>query len=111
MNSVLWLVYLSGVSENLAAFLMCSGLLGIMFTFFCLLSGRIENQIKEVLKFKWVPAVSVALMLASGFMPTKEFFYLAAGLQSTKIAAKSELGQKVLRIAEQELDKALEQDK
>lgn len=111
MNSLSWLIYLAGVSENLAAafFALCLlGLLGTAIAMVASTDGPNDPTIKRFLK----PTVLfVGVGLLSCLFPSQKTVYMIAGSQAGGELVQTPEFAKVRLLINQKLDDALKDDK
>ncbi len=106
MTDILVLLWLADVAEGLKTGLTLTGAIGAVIGLFYAIYAVIECD-ATLRKVIWFPAFGLTLCLFSALIPSKQWFYIAAGGTAAVKAMDSEIGKKVQVLVNQKLDEAL----
>jgi hypothetical protein len=101
VNELLLLIYLGDVADRVSHFLGAACAIGLVGSGAVAMYGFLERG-KPL--FTWVLPAAVACGLITTLIPTRHFFYIAAGGTAAVKALDSEIGQKVQLLINQKLD-------
>lgn len=108
MTDLLVLLWLGDVSANVAGLMFVLAGVGFGGLFIWTVSSHLDNDEPIVTKPRvWMACVCLLTALLCVLIPSRQWFYMAAGGVATVKALDSTIGQKVTKLVEQKLDEAI----
>ena len=108
MNDILLLLWFADVAKSVSTLCGMIGFIGLIGGIVLVLIYRYE---KKEWGFRWIPITGLVLCLIGAIIPSKQWFYIAAGGTAAVKALDSEIGIKVQKLVNQKLDEALGEKK
>lgn len=111
MNELLFMLWMGDIAEGFSVLLGASGFIGLLVT--TMIWGiHNDSHYRENIPYpKKYAVVAACAMVIAALIPSKQFFYIAAGGTAAVQALDTEIGKKVAKLVELKLDEALGETK